>query len=318
MTVQKRRLGESNIWVTSIGLGCWQFANMRMFWNKPPQPEINSIIKAALDGGINWFDTAELYGQGESERALATALCKADYNNKDVVIATKWLPFFRTAASIGQTIDTRISCLSPCNIDLYQIHMPRSFSTIEAQMDAMAALVKQGKIRAIGVSNFSAKQMRQAHAALTRHSLPLASNQIHYNLVQRDPDNNGTIEAAKELNVSIIAYSPLAQGLLSGKFHDDPEMVKRLPVMRRRRMGRQLEKTRRLVARLRAIAEVHGSSPTEVALSWLVNYHEDLVVAIPGATKLDHVRQNVGALTLKLTGQEIEDLDKESRAISNA
>ena len=316
MSIQKRRLGESDLWVTSIGLGCWQFASMRMFWNNPPQQEINTIIKAALDGGINWFDTAELYGQGESERALATALCKADYNDQDVVIATKWLPFFRTAASIGKTIGTRISCLSPCNIDLYQIHMPRSFSSIEAQMDAMAALVKQGKIRAVGVSNFSAKQMRRAHAALARQDLPLASNQVHYNLVHRDPDNNGIIEAAKELNISIIAYSPLAQGLLSGKYHDDIELVKKLPVMRRRRMSGQLEKTRGLVERLRAIAEVHGSSPTEVALSWLVNYHEDLVVAIPGATKLDHVRQNVGALKLKLTGQEISDLDKESRAIS--
>lgn len=112
--------------------------------NDPPQETVNSIIKAAFDGGINWFDTAEFYGRGESERALATALCKTNYNNKDVIIATKWMPFFRTAGNIPKTIHDRISCLTPRSIDLYQIHMPYSFSSIEAQMEAMAGLVKKG------------------------------------------------------------------------------------------------------------------------------------------------------------------------------
>ena len=315
MTVQKRRLGNTDLMVTPIGLGCWQFSNMRGFWNNPPQEEINIIIKTALEGGINWFDTAELYGRGESERALATALCKADYNNKDVVIATKWMPFLRMAGNIGRTIDKRISCLSPCKIDLYQIHMPYSFSSIKAQMNAMAVLVKQGKIRCVGVSNFSAHQMRQANASLAKHGLPLASNQIRYNLFDRKSDSNGVIEAAKELNVSIIAYSPVAQGLLSGKFHDNPDLIKNLPFIRRNRMGRQIEKTRKLIKKLKSIAAAHNCSPTEVALNWLVNFHGELVVAIPGATKVDHVRQNVGALTLKLTPQEMAEIDAESKAI---
>ncbi|MDO8579199.1 MAG: aldo/keto reductase [Dehalococcoidales bacterium] len=277
----------------------------------PPQDEVNRIIKTALDGGINWFDAAELYGRGESERALATDLCKADYNNKDVVIATKWMPFFRTSGNIARTIDERISCLSPCNIDLYQIHMPNSLSSIEAQMDAMAALVKQGKIRCVGVSNFSTRQMRRAHTALARHGLPLASNQIRYNLLHREPDNNGVLEAAKELNVSIIAYSPVAQGLLSGKFHDNPELIKKLPFIRRSRVSRQIEGSRKLINNMKRIAAAHNCSLTKVALSWLVNYHGELVVAIPGATQVDHVRQNVGALTLKLTPQEMTELDNE-------
>ncbi len=313
--IVRRKLGDTDLLVTPIGLGCWQFSNTAAFWNKPPQEEINQIIKTALDGGINWFDTAELYGRGESERALATALCKADYNNKDVVIATKWMPFLRTARNITRTIGQRISCLSPCNIDLYQIHMPYSFSSIEAQMDAMAALVKQGKIRYVGVSNFSADQMRRAHKALAKHGLPLASNQVQYNLRRREPDNNGLIATARELNVSIIAYSPIAQGLLSGKLHDNPELVKKLPFMRRLRLSGEIEKTRSLVKKLKSVAAAHNCSPTEVALSWLVNFHGDIVVAIPGATKIDHVRQNIGALTLKLSSQEMADLDAESRAI---
>jgi len=315
MTIQKRRLGNTELMVTPVGLGCWQFSHMRGIWNTPPQEEINLIIKTALEGGINWFDTAELYGMGESERALATALCKAEYNNKDVVIATKWLPFLRMAGNITRTIDKRISCLSPCSIDLYQIHMPYSFSSIEAQMNAMADLVKQGKIRYVGVSNFSARQMRQAHAALAKHGLPLASNQVRYNLMDRNPDTNGVIEAAKELNVSIIAYSPVAQGLLSGKFHDNPELIKNLHFIRRIRMGQQIEKSRKLINKLKSIAAAHNCGPTEVALNWLVNYHGELVVAIPGATKVDHVRKNVGALTLKLTPQEMTELDTESKSI---
>src|SRR5271157_3490453 len=96
LKINKRHLGKTDLQVTSIGLGCWQFANSRSVWNSPSQEEVDKIVKIALDGGINWFDTAELYGRGNSERALATALCKAGMAN-DVVIATKWSPFLRTA-----------------------------------------------------------------------------------------------------------------------------------------------------------------------------------------------------------------------------
>jgi len=140
-------------------------------WNNPPQEEINQMVKIALDGSINWFDTAEFYGWGGSERALATALGKAGIANGDVVIATKWFPHFRTARNIPRTIDKRLEYLSPYPIDLYQIHFPHSFSSIETQMDAMAGLVKESKIKNIGVSNFSAVQMRQLLNLLYSHFL---------------------------------------------------------------------------------------------------------------------------------------------------
>jgi aryl-alcohol dehydrogenase-like predicted oxidoreductase len=318
--IQKRHLGKTDLQVTSIGLGCWQFAGAkgfgaRFFWDSPSQKEVDKIVKATLDGGINWFDTAEMYGRGSSERALATALCKAGMQNSGIVIATKWSPFLRTARNIPRTIDKRIECLSPCKIDLYQIHLPYAFSSIEAQMDAMAGLVKEGKIRYIGVSNFSAAQMRRAHAALAKHGLPLASNQIRFNLLNRNPETNGVLETAKELNISLIAYSPLAQGLLSGKFHKNPELIKKLPFVRRMRFGRQIEMTRNLIKKLEDIAGAHKCSLSEVALSWAVNYHGDVIVAIPGATKIEHVNQNVGALALKLTLEEMNSLDQESSKI---
>jgi aryl-alcohol dehydrogenase-like predicted oxidoreductase len=317
--IEKRRLGKTDLLVTPIGLGCWQFGgrgrSTSAVWKSPPQEEIDNIVKAALDGGINWFDTAQAYGMGASERALATALCKADMANRDVIIATKWFLFFRTARNILSSIDERIGCLSPCKIDLYQIHVPYSFSSVEAQMNAMAALVKAGKVRYIGVSNFSAKQMRRAHAALAEHGLPLASNQVQFNLINRKLEKN-VLPAARELNVSLIAYSPLAQGLLTGKFHKNPDLLRNVPFLRRMSMRRTIEKTRALVKTLKDIAVAHNCTASEVALSWAVNFHGDIIVAIPGATKLEHVRQNVGALTLKLSPEEMAKLDEQSRLIS--
>ncbi len=317
--IERRHLGRTDLLVTPLGLGCWQFAGRGIsttVWKSPPQAEIDRIVEASLDGGINWFDTAEMYGGGVSERALATALCKADMVNRDVIIATKWRPFFRTARNIPHTIDERIECLSPCKIDLYQIHLPYAFSSVEAQMHAMAALVEAGKIRCVGVSNFSADKMRRAHAALAKHGLPLASNQVRFNLVNRNPERNGVLAAAKELNISLIAYSPLAQGLLTGRYHKNRESLKSVPSIRRMLLRRLIEKSRSLIELLEEIASVHDCTAAEVALSWAVNFHGDTIVAIPGASRIEHVGQNVGGLTLKLTPEEMARLDEQSCLVS--
>jgi aryl-alcohol dehydrogenase-like predicted oxidoreductase len=316
MTVKKRQLGNTEIEITPVGLGCWQFCGSgfgRLYWNSPLQSEVNDIVKMALDGGISWFDTAEAYGSGKSEQAISTALVKAGKSNGDVIIATKWLPILRTAKNILRTFSKRQHFLSPFKIDLYQVHFPGSFSSIEAQMNAMATLVKEGKIGSLGVSNFSVEQMRQAHAALEKHGLPLASNQVRFNLLDRMIEKQGILDTAKELGITIIAYSPLAQGLLTGKFHKDPGLVKRLPYSRKKAAGRMLEKSRPLVTLLEEISSSYGCAPSEVALSWLINYAGDIVVAIPGASKADHIAQNVNALNLKLTDDEMKKLDEMSR-----
>jgi aryl-alcohol dehydrogenase-like predicted oxidoreductase len=331
MAVEKRHLGKTEIEITPIGLGCWQFHGgggfSALFWKSPPQDEVDKIVKNALEGGINWFDTAEVYGSGGSERALSKALSNAGRTGGDVVIATKWFPmhllpgvgfpfFPRTAGNIPRTIGDRQRYLAPFKIDLYQIHMPYSSSSVEAQMDEMAALVKAGKIRSIGVSNFSTEKMRQAHAVLAKHGLPMASNQVEFSLLNRDIEKNGVLDAAKELNITIIAYQPLSGGLLTGKFHKNPELVKKLPFMRRMMVRRKLEKSRTLIKTLKGIASSYNCTASEVALSWAVNFHGDSVVAIPGASKTEHALQNIGALKLKLTKQEMAKLDELSRAIS--
>ncbi len=180
----------------------------------------------------------------------------------------------------------------------------------------MAALVKAGKIRSVGVSNFKAEKMRQAHTALARHGLPLASNQVRFNLVGRNKEKEGVLDAARELGVTIIAYSPLAQGLLTGKFHKNPDSIKKLPSFRRITTGRMIEKSRPLIRTLEDIAASYNCTASEVALSWVINHMGDTIVAIPGASKTEHVLLNVGAMNLKLAPDEMVKLDELSRTIA--
>ncbi|MFN2205853.1 MAG: aldo/keto reductase [Candidatus Promineifilaceae bacterium] len=315
--VQLRPLGKSGIRITPIGLGAWQFSKgqsfNRFFWKSLSEETQNAIVQAALDGGINWFDTAEAYGFGRSERGLSHALQAAGRSDGDVVIATKWMPFGRTAASIGKTIDKRQENLAPFHIDLHQVHNPSSFSQPEDEMDAMADLVLAGQIRAVGVSNFSAGQMLRAHSRIQAHGLPLASNQVKYNLLDRQIEGNGILEAARALGITIIAYSPLEWGVLTGKFHDNPGLVKRLPLVRRVSIGRMLEKSEPVIMLLKEIAAAHGVKPSQVALNWLVNFSGQTVVAIPGASKPHHAREAAGAMGFTLSDEELARLDEATR-----
>ena len=315
--MEKRQLGRTDIELTAIGLGVMQFSGNKgligMMMPDLSQEQMNAIVKAALDGGINWFDTAEIYGRGRSEQALANGLKAAGRQDGDVHIATKWLPLFRTAGNIGRTIDKRLHFLDGYSIDLYQVHMPWSFSSPEAEMAAMANLVEAGKIRSVGVSNFNAKQMRRAQAALEKRGLTLAANQVHYSLLHRDIERDGVLDTAKELGVTIIAYTPLETGVLSGIYHKDPALVKQKPLFRRRSMGRQIESSRSLVEALEEIATRYEVTAATVALNWLIHFNGETVVAIPGASKVTHVEQAAEAMTFKLTAEELAWLDELSR-----
>jgi aryl-alcohol dehydrogenase-like predicted oxidoreductase len=275
-----------------------------------PQEGKNAIVKAALDGGINWFDTAELYGAGLSERSLAEALKAIGKSDDEVVIATKWFPLFRTARNIPRTILDRIKYLDGYSIDLYQVHQPIGFSSPEAEMDAMADLVETGKIRSVGVSNFNPEQMRRAHKALEKRGLPLAANQVHYSLLHRDIERDGTLETAKELGVAIIAYTPLAWGLLSGKYHKNLELIKQKPFYSRRRIERHLESSTPLIAALEEIAEKHNATPAQVALNWLIHFNGETVVAIPGAKKAHQAEESAGTMHFRLTDDEMAQIDE--------
>jgi aryl-alcohol dehydrogenase-like predicted oxidoreductase len=318
--VKKRRLGRSDVEISVVGLGCWQFSeNSGLaggFWEALPPQTVEEIVSASLRGGINWFDTAEIYGRGRSERALAGALTRLGKKPGEVVIATKWWPFPRGASSIVNTIDDRFACLNPFGIDLHQIHQPFALATVAAQANAMGDLLQAGKVRSVGVSNFSARRMRAAHATLAKRGLSLASNQMKYSLLDRRIESNGVLAACKELGITLIAYSPLEQGLLSGKFHDDPSLIRTRTGPRKFLPGfraKGLERSRPLIEELRKIATAHGATASQVALNWLAHFHGETVVVIPGATKGRHAEENVGSMGFTLTQDELRRIDELSR-----
>ena len=313
--LELRPLGKTGIMISAIGLGCMQFSGgmMAAYWKSLSQEQINKIVQVSLEAGVNWFDTAEIYGFGHSERALSVALQKAGKKNGDVVIATKWSPVLRKASSIIKTYPTREKHLAPFEIDLFQVHLPVSLSSVEAQMNAMADLLDEKKIKAVGVSNFSEERMRRAHRALSARGYSLASNQVRYSLLDRRIESNGVLDAAKELGISIIAYSPLARGILSGKFHKNPEITHKLPLIRRRNIRYDVEKSRELVELLETISSHYGVSESQIALAWLINYHGDTVVAIPGASRAEQAIENYGAPGLKLKQDEMDRIEQLSR-----
>lgn len=325
MSNDRYPLGKTSMTVTPIGLGCWQFSGGQglagSFWKGLAQSEVTAIVNAALRGGISWFDTAEAYGNGVSERALSAALKANGVSPGEVTVATKWMPFFRFARSIGKTIDDRKEALSPYPIDLHQVHNPASFSSAGAEMEEMAKLAEAGDIKAVGVSNFTAEHMRKAHEALSEHGLPLATNQVRYSLLDRKIETNGVLETAQELGITIIAYSPLSQGILTGRFHEDPASAKNLHGPRRlmpRFRPAGLERTRPLIDELRRIADDHDSTPARISLAWTIRKHGSTVVAIPGASSVGQVSSNVAAMQLELSDDEIQRLDEVSANVTES
>ncbi len=309
-TFELRRLGQSNTYWSPIGLGTWQFSQGRgligKFWPTLSQTQITAVVRAALDSGINWFDTAEAYGQGRSEQALARALDALHVKFDEAAIATKWWPLLRTSHHLQRSIGLRLGALQQRPIALYQIHQPFSQSTIESQMRAMASLRERGLIQQIGVSNFNATQMARAHRTLKTFGYALASNQIRYNLLQREIETNGLVDQAKELGISLIAYSPLAQGLLTGKFHSGhsrPQGFRRWAPMFRPHV---LKRTAALISAMQTLADKYTVEVSQVALNWVITAAGDTMFAIPGASSPQQARGNCRAMGWALTKSEWE------------
>jgi aryl-alcohol dehydrogenase-like predicted oxidoreductase len=308
-----RELGHTGIQISPIGLGCMQFSDIGQVpatsFTPIELPRVDEIVNAALDGGITWFDTAEAYGHGRSERALSSGLTSCGIKPGDVTIATKWAPLGRTAKSITRTIDDRLRALDPFPVDLHQIHMPYgSFSPLRDQVQAMVRLAEAHKIGAVGASKFSARQMELTHTELAKHGIALASNQVQINLLHRNVETNGVLDTARRLGVTLIAYSPLRSGILTAKFHDDPGLVAKMPRKRRKLFAGNLDRSAPLIDGLRQVAVTHSATVAQVALAWLTTYYGDTVVAIPGASQPHHAEEAAAAMRIALSEQETQAL----------
>ena len=313
-TVQTVTLGKDGLVVPAIGIGTWSWGDS-LFWSYGKDygaDQVREAFHAAVESGITFFDTAEVYGLGESERLIGQFLKQTD---QPVQIATKYfpLPWRLNAQAIADTLAASLQRLQVDRVALYQVHWPLDFLMSQRTlMNALADEVDKGRIGAIGISNYSAEQMRQAHQFLAARGIPLAVNQVRYSLLSRQIETNGILNAARELDVAILAYSPLAQGLLTGKY--TPDSVQTLRGARRidpRFSQNGLEKIAPLVNALQAIGDVRQRTSAQVALNWLIA--QGNVMPIPGAKNADQAVQNAGAIRWSLTQEEAAQLDSLTR-----
>ncbi len=300
-------LGATGIQISPLGIGTWAWGDA-VFWQYGQDytdADIDAAYQASLAYGVNFFDTAEVYGLGRAERLLGRNIRQAGW---PAVVAAKFFPFPWRLSRYQQrrAVHKSLERLGMERIDLYQMHWPFPPRSIEAWMDGLADAVEAGLIRAVGVSNYNAAQTRRAHAALARRGIPLASNQVDYSLWQRKPETSGLLELCRQLGVTLIAYSPLAQGLLTGKY--TPENPP--PGLRGRRYARALGRVQPLVALLRELGAAHGDkTPAQVALNWAICKG---TVPIPGAKNARQARDNAGALGWRLSPDEVKALDRAS------
>jgi len=240
---------------------------------------------------MGFFDTAEVYNAGRSERALGEA-ARAD--GRPVLLASKFAPFpYRvTAAQFASALDKTLERLGRDSLDLYYLHFPYALRGVSAWMKAMASAVRAGKIRAAGISNCNVAQMRKAADELARYGIPLAANQVQYSLLHRKPETDGVLDTCRQMDVALVAYRPIGGGAISVGSPGDS--------------GRSA-----LADTIREVAAARSATAAQVALAWLLK-RDDHVIPIPGATRPDHVRENSGALSLKLSDEEFAAIDRVS------
>lgn len=289
-------LGPTDISLKPLGVGA-------MPWNKKTVQGAKAAFEASLEAGLTLFDTAEVYGRGISEKILGRLVRRTD---QTVIVASKFapLPYRVRTSSLSRALTGSLRRLGLEQIDLYQIHWPYTALKIEPLMDALADEVEAGRVRTVGVSNYNEDQMRRAHAALAERGIPLASNQVQYSLLHRAPERNGVLQACRELNVSLIAYTPIGSGILTGKYRDGlprPGGMRRLS-----KQFRRLAQLEPLISELEAVADAHERSAGQVALNWLLR--KDGVIPIPGAKDADQARSNAGALDFEITDEEADRL----------
>lgn len=265
--------------------------------------DLKAAFDACLEAGVTLFDTAEVYGSGQSERLLGQFIRETD---KIVIVASKFMPYpWRLRGkSLLNALRNSLERMGLERIDLYQIHWPFPPVSVERWMDVMAQAIDEELIAEVGVSNYSVDQVRRAHEALAKYDIPLVSNQVEYSLANRKVERNGLLQECKERGVKVIAYSPLGQGLLTGKYS-----VSNPPTgLRGRRMGRKrLAEAERLVEVMRTIGKKYDrKTPAQVALNWAI---QKGTIPIPGVKNLRQARENLGALGWKLFDADMAELD---------
>ncbi|HUK57074.1 MAG TPA: aldo/keto reductase [Nitrospiria bacterium] len=305
--MQKRTLGKNGLAVSAIGLGCM---GMSEFYGRPEDEDSIKTIHRALDLGIDFLDTADMYGVGRNETLIGRAI--RDRRDR-VVLATK---FGNVRGSDGSFLGVngkpdyiRSACEASLKrlgvevIDLYYQHRVDPATPIEETVGAMAELVREGKVRHLGLSEAAPNTIRRAHAV---H--PIAALQTEYSLWSREPED-GILPVCRELGIGFVAYSPIGRGFLSGKIRSiedlDPDDRRRIFP---RFQGENFQRNLDLVKRIEQIAAQKKCRPSQLALAWLLTRGTD-IVPIPGTTKIPHLEENVEARSIRLTAADLASIE---------
>jgi aryl-alcohol dehydrogenase-like predicted oxidoreductase len=306
--IETIQLGKTDILITPMGAGTWQWGDSK-YWgygSTYQEADVQAAYQASLEAGIRFFDTAERYGHGKSERLLGKFI---HASGESVVVATKYKPFpwRRWKKSLFNALHHSLKRLHMPTVDLYQIHWPTPPLSIENMAEALADAVEAGLARAVGVCNYNEEQMRLTYEVLSKRGVLLASNQVNYSLLNRNVEKNGLLKACQELGVTLVAYSPIAKGVLTGKY----TLEKVPPGIRGNYYGKErLAQVQPLIRLLHETGQAHGGkSPAQVALNWLMCKG---AVPIPGAKNARQAQENAGALGWKLTDKEVATLDEAS------
>lgn len=294
-----------------LGVGTWAWGDsstwgMGSYDDHLTEATIGEAWDASIAAGVTLFDTAEVYGDGESERIIGRLLAAQPSRRAGLVIATKFMPApwkLDVTGAMRRAARASLERLGIERIDLYQIHGPISLRSHSALADALATIHAEGLVAAVGVSNYSTREMRSIHGALAARGIPLASNQIELSPLRRRPETTGLLAACRDLGVVPLAYSPIGQGRLTGKYS-----AANPPPGRRTFSAHPMAEVDRIVAVLRRIGDANDDrTPAQVALRWIICKG---AVPIPGAKNADQAGQNAGALGWELTPAEVVAIDE--------
>jgi aryl-alcohol dehydrogenase-like predicted oxidoreductase len=313
LSENQMRLGGSELIVSRLGIGAMTWGDLSLsprfnpariaYGHAANKEELRKAIDFSLTNGVNVIDTAAMYGKGASELLVGELT-----EGKEITIATKFpSSFFPKSTDFPKDLENSLKRLKRVSIDLYQIHYPSPMFSIPKVINQMADALQEGKIKAVGVSNFSARQLREAYDQLAKRSVPLASNQVEYSLLHREPEKNGVLETCRELNIALIAYMPLRMGALTGKYMGNirPEGLRKYMSPFRKK---DLAKLSQIITLLQEIGNRYSKSPSQVALRWLIQ--QGNILPIPGAKNSEQAIHNAGALTFSLLDSEIESLSQ--------
>jgi aryl-alcohol dehydrogenase-like predicted oxidoreductase len=311
MIPDRYTLSGSDVSIPPLGVGTWAWGD-RSTWGMGgydtalTRDSINEAFETSVDAGVYLFDTAEVYGRGESERIVGRLLAEDPGRAASVVVATKFMPSpwkLEVRGALLKALRASLSRLGLPSVDLYQIHGPVSLRSHAVLADALARAHQEGLVKAVGVSNYSAQETRSMAAALHDHGMRLATNQIEFSLLRRVPETGGLLATCAELGVVPLAYSPIGQGRLTGKYS-----ASNPPPGKRNFSNHPMEVVDGVVAELRRIGEKYGGKvPSQVALNWVMAKG---AVPIPGAKNAKQAEENAGAQGWSIDEDDMTRLDR--------